>query len=228
MKTLFEVQTGSRAYGLDLEFSDHDVLRVVAHGADEYLGLTGYKESQQFKSGKSDVTVYDVRFYGRLLCAGNPNAVLPLFFKSDVRTVVAPEFQSWLLMPRRFLSTKTVDSFRGMVYRQSQEFRKAVGDGSVFLADWKRAANALYMLKSLKDICRTGGLNRDAEKLQFFRGVKRGLYSTDTVLRELDYLESTTTKEFLTGHDSFVRSSEDVFAEVNLEVTKTVSLCLQK
>lgn len=227
MYTLYEVTTGSRAYGLQLEFSDYDVLLVVANGADEYLGITGYKDSRQFKNGKSDVTVYDVRFYGKLLCAGNPNAVLPLFFKSDVRSVVAPEFQDWLLCPRRFLSTRTVDSFRGMVYRQSQDFREDVENGMVLLKSWKAAANAMYMLSALKSLCCLGGLDMRPEKLQLFRDVKKGLLSTDTVLRELAVLESTTTKEFLTGHGSFVRTPEEVFEEVNREVRNTLKTCLQ-
>lgn len=227
MKTLFETQTGSRAFGLNLEFSDYDVLRVVAHGADEYLGLTGYKESAQFKNDGRDVTVYDVRFYGKLLLAGNPNAVLPLFFDKKNRSVVAPEFENWLLLPRRFLGPKTVDSFRGMVYRQTQEFREAargeVSDNKM----WKKAANALYMLWALKSLMLYGGLDSASDKVQFFRGVKKGLYSVDTVLREIEWLERVTTKEFLSGPGSLLLSQQEVFNNVNSEVENTVRRCLE-
>lgn len=227
MKTLFETQTGSRAYGLQVEFSDYDVLRVVAHGADEYLGLQGYKDSAQFKNGKSDVTVYDVRFYGKLLCAGNPNAVLPLFFSRENRTLVAPEFEPWLLLPRRFLGPKTVDSFRGMVFRQSQEFKQAARGDVADAGMWKKAANAMYMLWALRSLVRYGGLDSTSKNIQLFREVKRGLLDVETVLRELEWLECTTTKEFLTGPGSLLLSQEEVFHNVNLEVVNTVRKCLE-
>lgn len=227
MYTLYEVTTGSRAYGMELDLSDHDVLRVVAHGEDEYLGLNGFKESQQFKNDGRDVTVYDVRFYGKLLLAGNPNAVLPLFFDKKNRSVVAPEFESWLLLPRRFLGPKVVDSFRGMVHRQSQEFREAARGDVQDSSMWKKAANAMYMLSALKNLCRLGGLDLRPEKLQFFRDVKKGLLSTDTVLRELEWLERVTTKEFLSGPGSLLLSQQEVFENVNSEVKNTVRRCLE-
>lgn len=227
MYTLYEVTTGSRAYGLQVEFSDHDVLRVVAHGADEYLGLTGYKESTQFKNNGQDVTVYDVRFYGKLLLAGNPNAVLPLFFDKKNRAVVAPEFENWLLLPRRFLGPKTVDSFRGMVHRQAQEFRE-VARGEVSDSKmWKKAANALYVLWALKSLMLYGGLDGASDKVQMFRDVKKGLYSVETVLRELEWLERVTTKEFLSSPGSLMLSNQEVFNNVNDEVKNTVRTCLE-
>lgn len=227
MKTLFETTTGSRAYGLELDLSDHDVLRVVAHGEDEYLGLTGYKDSAQFKNGGQDVTVYDVRFYGKLLLAGNPNAVLPLFFDKKNRLEVAPEFESWLLLPRRFLGPKTVDSFRGMVYRQSQEFREDVAKNELTSASWKKAANAMYMLWALKSLVRLGGLDTSCASVQMFREVKKGLLDVTTVQRELVWLEKITTKENLTGHGSLLLSQEEVFNNVNTEVVNTVRSCLE-
>lgn len=227
MRTLFETTTGSRAYGMELDLSDHDVLRVVANGEDEYLGLNGFKESQQFKNDGRDVAVYDVRFYGKLLLAGNPNAVLPLFFDKKNRSVVAPEFESWLLLPRRFLGPKVVDSFRGMVYRQSQEFREAargeVSDNKM----WKKAANALYMLWALKSLMLYGGLDSASDKVQLFRDVKKGLHSVDTVLRELEWLERVTTKEFLSGPGSLMLTRQEVFQNVNSEVKNTVRKCLE-
>lgn len=227
MKTLFEVMTGSRAYGMELDNSDYDVLRVVVNGTEEYLGLRSFKESHQFKNGKNDVTVYDVRFYGKLLCAGNPNAILPLFFSENNRAVVAPEFEDWLVLPRRFLGPRTVDAFRGMVYRQAAEFREfAEGKVDDTPRIWKQASTAMYMLWALKSLMLYGGLERQSEKVQLFRDVKRGMLSVDTVLRELEWLERTTTKEFLSGPGTLLRTQEEVFEEVNLEVVKTLRRCL--
>jgi len=212
METLFETTTGSRAYGLALETSDCDVLRVVAHGPGEYLGLTPYKESAHFKNGKDDVTVWDVRFYGKLLCAGNPNAVLPLFFDRTNYAVFTKEFEKFALNRRFFLGPNTIYSFRGMAQNTAQKF----WDDNT---NMKAAANALYLYQALKDLALYGGLGLSANKLAFLRAVKKGQVEFEEVQAALKALERGTEKESLSWGGVFCPTHEQVFENVNREVT---------
>lgn len=227
MKVLFETRTGSRAYGLQLENSDYDMLRVVMHGPDEYLGLTPYKESAQFKNGKDDVVVYDIRFFGKLLCAGNPNAILPLYFDRENYTVVTREFEQFLLHRRDYLGPKVVDAFRGMARQGAQHFREWAHGDVKGAADWKGAANALYMLTALKGLAWYGGLDYSADRLDFLRNVKAGVVDVDVVLKNLEQYERFTTKENLMGLGTVLNSQESVNEAVNREVRNLLLKCLK-
>lgn len=209
-KLLFQTQTGSRAYGLELESSDFDVLRVVAHGADEYLGLRPYKESQQFKNSGQDVVDYDFRFFARLLCAGNPNSILPLFFDRKNYAFVDPAFEQFLLSRRSFLGSKMVDSFRGMAYQGQKQFEAD-------RARWKSAANGLYMLTALKSLALSGGLGFDVGELLFLRNVKKGNVDVAEVKSAFEKLNRTTTKEVL-GFYKMLSTQEEVAESVSREV----------
>lgn len=225
MKVLFETRTGSRAYGLQMENSDCDTLRVVAHGPDEYLGITPYKESAQFKNGKDDVTVYDIRFFGKLLCAGNPNAILTLYFDRSNYMVLTPEFEKFLLHRRDYLGPRVIESFRGFAYRGEQEFYEMMAGQVEGLGVWKRAATSLYVLTALKSLGLSGGLGfRDGE-IEFIRQVKRGNVDAEEVKSVFERLNKTTTKEVI-GFYRVLSTQEAVNEAVNREVRNLLVKCL--
>lgn len=226
MQTVFETRTGSRAYGMELESSDCDVLRLVVNGVDEYLGLQPYKESTQFKNAGKDITVYDFRFFGKLLCAGNPNAILPLFFDRTNYTVLTSAFEDFLINRRFFLGPKMIDSFRGMAYQSALRFQQwASGEVVGDTGAWKSAANALYMYAALKGIALYGGLGFSDTQLEFLRNVKKGRVDADEVLESLADWERRTTKGFL-NYGVILSSQEKVFENVNREVVNLVKSCL--
>lgn len=181
-KTLFEVVTGSKAYGLDFPGSDTDVFQVVVHGMENYLGLAQYKSSSHFKAGDEDVAAYDLRFFSQMILKGSFNAVLPLFYPVKFVRVLDSNFKPFLENKRLLISESTLKSFHGYGYRMLKDFENK--------QDFKGAANGLYILKSLLVILE--GQNLSEMNVEVLRAMKRKILPASEVEAFFgEYLERT-------------------------------------
>src|SRR5574339_347434 len=69
---VFEVITGSKAYGLHIEKSDTDIRGVFVLPKDIYYGL---EYMEQVNNETNDIVYYELRRFLELLSRNNPNIV---------------------------------------------------------------------------------------------------------------------------------------------------------
>ena len=165
---LFEVITGSRGLDLDLPGSGTDIMRVVAHGPENYLGLIPYTKAQHTRGDEEEVVIYDLRFFCQLLLKGSFNAHLPLFFSKKKVMQVAPAFQSFLDKPADFFTYNSVKSFHGFAFKMFRKFQEC--------QDFKAAANGLLVLDAAVEIATEGRWTGWPDGGAFLRNVKHGAF----------------------------------------------------
>ncbi len=197
MKTLFESVTGSKGYGLDLPDSDTDILRVIAHGFENYLGLEPYTEAKHILEGENDVVVYDVRFFAKLLLKGSFNALLPLFFEG---TFIEQTFEDFIANRQNFFTINSVRSFYGFGNRSYKEFLEK--------GDYKAAANGLFILENLGSLALYGTTNFYFSEL--LRSVKRGKEKREDVVWHFENCLEAYKPENLVN-ETFVFPEKEAF-----------------
>lgn len=221
-KLVFETIVGSRAMGLAVEGSDTDIIRVVVHGPEEYLGLETYSEGYREVVGDSDITTFDIRQFGRMLIAGNPNALLPLFFAFDIKNplpFVDDSFDFFVRYRRELIGTAAVKSFRGYSDRMMRDFEKN--------GDNKAAAIAIWLLCALYFIVKCGHLE-DSSFYSFvalFLEVKKGNVDKTTVEELHKYFMELTELENLKTFGA-IADYESIQRLVKREVVYTAKQCL--
>ena len=116
---VYEVVSGSRAYGLATATSDTDVRGVFVLPRERFYGLDYVP---QVSDATNDTVYYELGRYVELLAAGNPNLLEML--ATPARHVLRKHPALEALTPELFLSRRLRDSFAG--YAQTQ-IRKAGG-----------------------------------------------------------------------------------------------------
>lgn len=168
MKMILEGVTGSRAYGLDTEFSDTDMKGVMVAPTSEVLGLRKPKET--IVRTNPDVTYYEVEKFINLALKCNPT-VLELLFLDGYTQLTAEGH--WLVDSRyKFLSSTVYMTYGGYALSQARrlEQRDAEGkegfDSAVKNRYAKHARHCFRLLQQGKELLETGDLtvrvdNRD-------------------------------------------------------------------
>ncbi len=116
---LFEVVSGSRAFGLATENSDTDIRGVYYLPKDSFLGLDYIP---QVSNETNDITYYEIGRFMELLQKNNPNILEVLASPDDCILYKHPLMD--LLAPKDFLSKQCKDTFAGYAISQ---IKKAKG-----------------------------------------------------------------------------------------------------
>ncbi|MCT4296269.1 nucleotidyltransferase domain-containing protein [Elizabethkingia anophelis] len=116
---LFEVVSGSRAFGLATENSDTDIRGVYYLPKDSFLGLDYIP---QISNETNDILYYEIGRFMELLQKNNPNILEILASPDDCILYKHPLMD--LLSPKDFLSRQCKDTFAGYAISQ---IKKAKG-----------------------------------------------------------------------------------------------------
>ena len=115
---LFEVISGSRAYGLATPESDTDIKGVFVQPRDAFYGLG---RVSQINGPGNDVVFYELGRFVELLAKGNPNLLETLFTPDDCVIVKHPLMER--LDPALFLSRQCFQSFAQYALTQIRKAR---------------------------------------------------------------------------------------------------------
>jgi len=117
---LFEVVSGSRAYGTHKPTSDTDYRGVYILPMENLLG---YNYIPQVSDETNDITYYEIGRFLQLLQSQNPN-IIELFNVSDENIIYKhPLFDDILQHKEKFLSKGCKDSFAGYAISQIKKAR---------------------------------------------------------------------------------------------------------
>lgn len=116
---VFEVITGSRAYGLDSEKSDTDIRGVFVLPKNMFYGL---EYTEQVNNETNDIVYYELKRFMQLLAKNNPNILemlsIPENFVLQKHAIIE------MLKPDIFLSKLCEQTFANYAYTQ---IKKAYG-----------------------------------------------------------------------------------------------------
>ncbi len=115
---LFEVVSGSRAYGLATPESDTDIRGVFVQPEATFLGLT---RETQVANATNDIVFFELGRFAELLANNNPNLLELLFTPADCVLFHHPLMD--LLPARLFLSRRCFDSFAAYAMAQIRKAR---------------------------------------------------------------------------------------------------------
>lgn len=116
---VFEVITGSRAYGLDGPKSDTDIRGVFVLPKDMFYGL---EYTAQVNNETNDIVYYELKRFMELLSKSNPNIVEML--GTPESCVLQKDTMMDMLKPEMFLSKQCEQSFANYAFTQ---IKKAYG-----------------------------------------------------------------------------------------------------
>lgn len=218
--TVLLVEVGSTLHGVTVSDQDDvDEMGICIEPAEVILGVThaGSPRFEQYefrtqpvgaRSGPGDVdhVVYGLRKYTRLVAAGNPTVMMPLFAPPDmIRTVRWPGHD---LREHRemFLSRQAGYRFKGYLDRQRSHL-----DGTLaarvhrpeliekYGFDSKFAYHALRLAMQGIELMQshTITLPMPANAVGYLHGVRTGTHTLEQVLSELDSLTSDLVRATL-------------------------------
>lgn len=175
---LFQSFSGSRAYGLETESSDLDIVAVALEPSeaiyglekvDTYIHRPGRKDGDSSQPGDLDLTVYPLKKFVKMACQANPN-IYRAFFAPKVDHDFRPISQDHLCGTAKtllanfhwFLSMKMFETHIGFAV---SEYKKIMS-GKCYSSrleifekcgyDSKAAYYALVMLRQLNEIASQG------------------------------------------------------------------------
>jgi len=120
---IYNVLTGSRAYGTSNPDSDYDYRGIFALPVLERIRLTQLPEEVSGDPTRPDLTYYELAKFLRLAADCNPNIIELLFMPQDCIQVCTPAMQLVLDNRAAFVSTKAYHTFSGYAYAQIEKMR---------------------------------------------------------------------------------------------------------
>ena len=132
---LFEVVSGSRAFGLATENSDTDIRGVYYLPKDSFLG---FDYIPQVSNETNDITYYEIGRFMELLQKNNPNILETLASPDDCILYKHPLMD--LLTPKDFLSKQCKNTFAGYAISQ---IKKAKGLNKKILNPVEKERNSV-------------------------------------------------------------------------------------
>ena len=212
-RTILLAQTGSHAYGTNIEDSDKDFKGICIPPKDFFLGLNSYNEynssgGKNFKNTKDDIDVNIIHINKFVLDAmkGSPNNIELLFIdKEDYLRLT--ELGEILVDNRHLFISKTLKSrFRG--YAKGEIDRMEMLGRAELIEkygyDTKMFMHSARLLTSAIEILKTGTFTTRRPNRDFLLECRRGKYSlkeAHKIVIELDrelesaYINSTIQEE---------------------------------
>lgn len=117
---LYEVVSGSHAYGTSRPDSDLDIRGIFYPKLEYFFGL---KNIEMVEVPGEDTTYYTLAKFFRLASQLNPNIVELLFVEPDCIRVMSPLFEKVLSARDLFLSQKALHSYTGYAFAQIKRLK---------------------------------------------------------------------------------------------------------
>ena len=111
-KLIFQVMSGSRAYGLARAGSDEDWRGVYQASTESLLGLHAPKEHVEFPP---DQQYWELTHFARMCLNGNPNVMELLWIPSDMIALDSNPARALRAMRRGFLTIDTATAYFGWI-----------------------------------------------------------------------------------------------------------------
>ena len=170
---------GSHAYGTAVEGSDLDLRGIFAWDLERLLRFMGTNETL---TSKPDITLHDLRKFGRLAVQGNPGILELLFTEGSDILFSRPAWEELRAIRHEFLSQNVARTFCGYAVAQLNKCLNGRatggrGPGRQTMIekhgyDTKNAMHLVRVLRSGLEILQTGHLQvrrPDAEELLTIR-----------------------------------------------------------
>ena len=123
MDIIYEVLSGSHAYGLATENADEDIRGIFLPTEQQLLGF-GYKETAE---RKPDIVYHSLKKYLSLTLKANPSLLAWLWVKDEHVRCQTPLGMELRANRDRFLSKKVRDTFGGYAMSQLKKMEKSYG-----------------------------------------------------------------------------------------------------
>lgn len=201
MNIIYEVLSGSHAYGLATESSDEDVRGIFLPTAEELLGF-GYSET---KEAKPDKVYHSLRKFMHLALKANPSILAWLW--------VEPRFirvSSWIANEMRanrqqFLSKEVYKTFGGYATSQLKKMEKSYGLGKGYALHGERNAeadpysakagmdtkNAMHLIRLLRcgvELLQVGRYFVYRDDKELLSAIRHGQYRMNEIISMADAL----------------------------------------
>jgi predicted nucleotidyltransferase len=120
--TIYEVISGSRAYGFANENSDTDIRGIFMPNINCFYGLDGFKDPQETKN--PDKVLYSLKKFASLALANNPN-ILELLWIDKPELILKDDGYIYRLKEIRehFLSKRIFTTYLGYVKAQMHKIK---------------------------------------------------------------------------------------------------------
>jgi predicted nucleotidyltransferase len=195
------VQSGSKAYGIDVEGSDDDFVGVFLPSLKEFLSLGGYGPDTH-AGNDPDFTIHEIGKFCRLALKGNP-AILETLWNPNIvhRAKVGEDL---VRLKRSFLHRGSLDVYVDYAEAQLKKMVKGKGlhaRGGTY--NGKYGAHLIRLLHSGLDLAETGEVTvrvspKLAETLLEIRTGKRSMEQVLAMARPLlDKLKGLTHENSL-------------------------------
>src|SRR5581483_261580 len=180
--SIYQCVHGSRAYGLDVEGSDVDVISICVPPISYYLGLERYG-SDGSRHVTPDVVVYELRKYVSIAYKGNLNALEPLWTTGAQMTEAGA-----MLRDHRdlFVGRHVYTSIVGMAKAHGAKHQRATHPDA---PNWKELMHTVRALRMGIEFLTDGELkvNRDKDRDELL-AIKQGAWSIERVEAEVQRL----------------------------------------
>ena len=137
LNIVYEVLSGSHAYGLATEFADEDVRGVFMPTSRQLLGF-GYKESLV---RKPDIQYHSLKKFIQLCLKANPSLLAWLWVKDEFVTKTSHVGNALRENRRRFLSRLVFKTFGGYATSQLRKMERSYGSDKGYALHGERDAS---------------------------------------------------------------------------------------
>jgi hypothetical protein len=210
---------GSGVHGIAIEGTDdHDEMGVFIEPPVQVIGLGGRMDHYVFRTqpegarsgpGDTDLVVYSLRKYLRLVTKGNPTALLPLFAPPESVLVLGPLGQELRALAPAALSRQAVHRFLGYMRSQREQMTGLRGGAphrpeltARFGYDVKYASHALRLAYQGRQLLAEGRLSLPMPQRERQRvlQVKRGeVTAINDVLQEISHVQNQIEQRLAAG-----------------------------
>jgi len=200
-KLIFQVMSGSRAYGLARAGSDEDWRGVYQASTESLLGLHAPKEHVEFPP---DQQYWELTHFARMCLNGNPNVMELLWIPSDMIALDSKAARALRAMRRGFLTMDTATAYFGWIkstrlkmapttVRVGGNSRAALPtDRQDELLEGKRGSHLVRIATNFLELLTTGEMEvrLSGRNLELISSIKAGKVSATKVLSMVESLET--------------------------------------
>ena len=192
--------TGSKAYGTNLETSDEDYKGICVPPIEYAFGLQTFEQiilnddsTRRNTSEDVDVTIYGLNKFVRLAVSGNPN-VLELLFTDEENIHIKTDVGSKLIENRGlFLTNKITGSFGGFALQQKNKFEKGLGQRKELVEkygyDTKTVMHGVRLYEMAIEAFLTGTFTTKRPNAEELKDIRRGKYTKQGLMEMMNDYE---------------------------------------
>lgn len=202
---ILKIKSGSHLYGTNTADSDVDHVGVCIPTKDYILGIYKFEQYEErtnpCNSEKrntkfdSDLTIYSVQKFIKLLADNNPN-ILELLYAPDDCIVYCDNFGRELLKHKElFVSRRAYYKFMGYAIAQKRKLIEKDPTGlrleivKTHGYDTKYASHLIRLLLFGVELLNTGGLKLPAEHREYLMSIRNGEWPLSRIIDRAAHLE---------------------------------------